>query len=152
MVAVDICAIGSCQRPDFSSMEVLHVEVRSTVPDMELSVVGEGEENITAVGAYPWPGGALANGVAAELYARFAEGLVGCVEVHAHQIVADLVVVGQHKVGMHRVGVLRHDGKFSAAVKEAFAIWAPVGIGLHLVLCLEDIRQCSLVGIEEDQV
>ena len=151
VVGIYIGTIGSGEGADGSCLKVLDIEVGTLVPDMELTEISHREEHIAAVGTDTGEGDA-ARGVALHFNNGLAKGARLLVEGNAHQIVANGVVTCEKRIAMYGVGEVGKEGRCSRAVVHAATIGRPVGEGFHGFLALDDIGQCAVVNIKEDEV
>ena len=151
VVGIYIGTIGSGEGTDGSRLKVLDIEIGTLVPDMELAEVAHREEHVAAVGTDARKGD-TARGVALHFNNGLAKGARLLIKGNAHQVVANGVVTCEERIAMYGVGEVGKEGRCSRAVVHAAAIGRPVGEGFHGFLALDDIGQCAVVNIKEDEV
>ena len=122
------------------------------MPDVELAIVGQGEEQVSTIRTYARDGSTLAHGGTVDFHLGRAKGARLGVEGETHHVVVQILVDVGDVVTTHGVG---HTCKFchvGRGVIELFAIGGPTGEGLEVGICLEDVFDFTLVNVVEDEV
>ena len=152
MIAVGAVAACLTEFSHFARLEVLHIEVRRGVPDVELSEVAKRKQYVASVGADARQRGTLADGRAVHLDNGLAEGARLFVKSEAHQVVAQTVVEARDGV-LSRRGVrslkLWH---ISRGVVEFLAVGRPAGESFEVVVGFQDVGQRTFVAIKKHEV
>ena len=152
VVAVYTGAVSLSEGAYLAGVEVFDVEVGAVVPDVELTVVAQCEEQVAAVGADAGHRDTLAHAIAGEFQVGSAKLAGLLVEGEAHEVVAQLVVAGEDDVGAALGFFVLEHGHVDGAVVELAAVGSPAGEGFEVVVCFEDVGEGVAVGIVEDEV
>ena len=145
-------AVGLSEGTYLAGVEVFDVEVCAVVPDVELAVVTQCEEQVAAVGADARHGYTLSHTIAGELQLRRTEVAGLLVEGETHKVVAQLVVAGEDDVGATLGFFALEYGSVDGTVIEFLAVGRPAGEGLKVVFCLENVGEGVGVSVVEDKV